>query len=242
MWSAWISTLRYRSISEHSHPVHPYFHTSRISSSYLNAAHCGIGRAVHELTALSSCLGRRAEFSPRQVTRTRLRSICGSKHLVRLHSIFCLSNGTNFLFPAFTLSFFGISISPTLHSDLLLEKLHRNHDLARIRAIGGSAQVSPSSLSPAFANPLTRLSAARSCLVESKRCAKPSRPRSSTQPQQSAHLTMFLNTKCSSHPGYLSTHSCACHRGGSRWSRSYGGSSRNLCTVIPNSGTIIAGP
>jgi hypothetical protein len=39
-------------------------------------------------------------------------------------------------------SIFGISILLYLDPDLLLEKLHRNHDLTRIRAIGGAAQVS----------------------------------------------------------------------------------------------------
>lgn len=61
---------------------------------------------------------------------------------------FLLVRRNQFLSPAFTLSFFGISISLTLHPDLLLEKLHRNHDLTRIRAIGGSAQVSSRPPSP----------------------------------------------------------------------------------------------
>ena len=68
---------------------------------------------------------------------------------------FLLVQRNQFLLPAFALSFFGISISLNPHSDILLEKLHRNHDLARIRAIGGSAQVS-SSLSPAPVNRLTQ--------------------------------------------------------------------------------------
>lgn len=110
--------------------------------------------ALRELTALTSCPGRRAAFSPPQVMLIQLRWICGSKHSVRLHSIFCSSKRNQFLFP---LSFFGISISLILHPDLLLEKLHRNHDLARIRAIGGSAQVSVAFSSPTprnFTHPL----------------------------------------------------------------------------------------
>jgi len=153
---------------------------------------------------------------------------------------FLLVQRNQFLPPAFPLSFFGISISLTLYPDLLLEKLHRNHDLGRIRAIGGSAQVSSPPLSSAFVNRLTQLFPARSRLVEGECRAQSSRTRPSTQLQQSAHITMLLNTQRSGCPGYLGTHSRACHRSGSWWSRSHGSPCRHLCSVIPDCGTTIA--
>lgn len=93
MWSAWILTLRCRNISECSYPVHTSSHASRISASHSHPFH---GRVDRELTTLYPCPGRRAGFLPPQAMRTRPRSICGSKHLVCLRSIFHLSNGTNF--------------------------------------------------------------------------------------------------------------------------------------------------
>ena len=153
---------------------------------------------------------------------------------------FLLVQRNQFLLPAFTLSFFGISISLTSHSDLLLEKLHRNHDLSRIRAIGGSAQVSSSLLSPILPIQLIHLSAARSRLVESKCSSQFSRTRPSPQPQQSTHVTMFLNTQRSGRSRYLGTYSRACHRSRSWWSRSHGSACWNLCPVVPNSGPAIA--
>jgi hypothetical protein len=154
---------------------------------------------------------------------------------------FLLVQRNQFSFPAFTLPFFGISISLTLHLDILLEKLHRNHDLARIRAIGGSAQVS-TSLPPPRAIRLTYFSVARSRVVESKCSSHFSLPRPPPQPQQSAHIAMFLHTQRPCRSRYLSPYSCTCDRGRSRWSRSHGDSCWNLCSVISNSRTVIACP
>jgi hypothetical protein len=194
VWSASISTPRYRNISECSHPVHLVFRATQTSSSDFNGFGCTISNALCELTASTSFLGPRAVFLPPRAMHTRLQSTCGSKHSVRLHSISYSPNGSNFI-SRFTLSFFGISISPIPPLDLLLEKLHRNHDLARIRAIGGSAQVSASFLLLIPLPPihLTHFTA-RSCLVESKRGSQFGRTGFSPQSQQSAHITMFLDT------------------------------------------------
>ena len=81
----WTLTQRYRSTSEHSYPVHPSFRTpGSLRRIIVQSTMASVGT-----DSVSSCLERRAVFSPRQVMRTRLRSTCGSKHLVRLHSIFC---------------------------------------------------------------------------------------------------------------------------------------------------------
>ena len=154
---------------------------------------------------------------------------------------FQLVQRNQFSIPAFTLVlFWHVDLTKLPVPDLLLEKLHRNHDLARIRAIGGSAQVSTPSPSPTLSNPLTHLPTARTRLVEGKRGSQPSCTRPSPQPQQSAHITMFLDTQCSGRSGHIGAHSCACHRSSPRWPRSHGSSCRNLCSVIPYSRTTTA--
>ena len=70
-----------------------------------------IGRAFCELTALTSCPGRRAVFSPRRAMHTRLRSTCGSKHSVRLHSISYSPNGSNFCFPLYLVLFWYLDLT-----------------------------------------------------------------------------------------------------------------------------------
>lgn len=119
MWSVWTLTPRYRSISEHFYPVHPSFHAHRVSSSNFRAVRHGTGCVVGELTTCHPCLERRAEFSLHQVTRTRLRSTCGSKHLVRLHSIFCCPTEPIFASRLHLVLFWYLDlITPTLRPPL----------------------------------------------------------------------------------------------------------------------------
>lgn len=141
MLSASISTPRCRNISEYYHSVRLFYHTAQNPSSDFHAFNGAIGHAPCELTALTSCSRTQGGIftTPGDAYTTPVDMWVKALGVSPFHSL--LTQRKQFLFPAFTLSFFGISISLIPHADLLLEKLHRNHDLGRIRAIGGSAQV-----------------------------------------------------------------------------------------------------
>ena len=137
----WILTPRYQNISQ-------YFHPDHLSSHYGPSFLVGFS-SVQPWN--QSCFLRANNLDDIPRTQGGIFTTPGDAYTTPVDMWvkalgpspfhFPLVQRNQFLLPAFTLSFFGISILLVLHSDLLLEKLHRNHDLARIRAIGGSAQV-----------------------------------------------------------------------------------------------------
>lgn len=114
-----------------------------------------------------------------------------------------------------------------------MEKLSKNHDLARLKAIGGAAQVSANSLTILQ---LLTLIPASPRLVEgvSDPAFGFSRPSAAA-----AHTAcaVVLAPKCGRRAGHVCTHPRACPRGRSRRSRNDGGPCRDMRSVKSDRGT-----
>lgn len=139
----WISTQRYLNISEHSHLVNPSFFATRIPLSDFDLLGPGVGLAVCELTTLTSHVQnpRRDLYHTRRCVHHSSRYVGQSTRCVSV-PFYARPTEPIFVFRFCLVLFWYPDLAHSPLSDLLLEKLHRNHDLARIRAIGGSAQVS----------------------------------------------------------------------------------------------------
>lgn len=113
--------------------------------------------------------------------------------------------------------------------DFLLEEISRNHEVSRIKSIGGAAQVRFASVcrSSEIAHHVTSLARAR--LVEINSCSHLPRPRLATSTAFSALTEHLLFTKHSCGPGHILSFSCTQHRGHAWRARPYGCPRRNVC-------------
>jgi hypothetical protein len=113
--------------------------------------------------------------------------------------------------------------------DFLLEEISRNHEVSRIKSIGGAAQVRFASVCRSSEIAYHVTSSARTRLVEIHSGSHLPRPRLATTTAFPALTEHFLFTKHPCGPGHVLSFSCAQHRGDAWRARPYGCPRRNVC-------------